>query len=411
MGRLIHLIGIFFLSFSLSNPLLGASKRWVSIEKITVGQDSIEINTKQLIEVLIKNRAKSKKSVIVKLRITLPNHNIVTYGNKRVELKAESIGRVLLPYKIHRLKAGDYGVGARVYAESNRILAKSHRKMEQFFFAYDPKKPKSAIVRSHLKGKVKKVIKNKSVVKESLPPIEFDPPDLLWDQVRFINKLSVLRGDSANVQLSLLNDGGDVATNIKYNVYWYFIHRSKRLVNFYQGEIKVIAPGERKMIELPVTIPETEQKGTYKIKAVVDEENKIIELNDNNNSSDSKIGINFSDIALVFPEDGYSFAEDGLFKFSWKSEKFNQFKVQISADPAFYDLNETFEIPKGKEASGWTSESEIIPLEGEMPHAALAVMQSNNTDHLYWRIQARNSEGKIAESEVRKFFINLKASD
>lgn len=399
------------LSFiSLIRPLAGAPKRSISIEKITVGQDSIEINRKQLIEVVIKNRSKFEKTVVVKLRITLPNHNIIPYGKRTVVVKGESLSRVLIPYKIHKLKAGDYTISARVYTPANRLLAKSHKKMDQFFFAYDPKKPKSSIVRSRKQGKSQKISKVKKETKKTLPPVEFDPPDLLWDEVKFINKLSVLRGDAANIQLTLLNDGGDVATNIKYNVYWYFIHRNKRLVNFFQGTIKVIAPGERKLIELPVTIPEIEQKGTYQVKAVVDEQNRIVEINDSNNSAKSKVGINFSDIALIFPEDGYSFAEDGLFKFSWKSKKFNQFKIQISADPAFYNLDETFEIPKGTDTSGWTSEHEIIPLAGEMPHAAMAIMKSNNTDHLYWRILARNSEGKTAESEVRKFFINLKAS-
>lgn len=389
-----------------------ASTRSISLEKITVGQDSIEIGSDQLIEVVIKNKSRQEKPVLVKLRITLPNHNIITFGKKHIVLRGESISRVLIPYPIHKLKAGDYSINARVFSMSNRLLAKNTSKQEQFFFAYDPKKPKSAIVRRRNK-EIKlspDLSKEKELPKSVIAPVKFDPPDLMWDEVKFINKLSVLRGDSANVQLTLLNDGGDVATNIGYNVYWYFIHRNKRLVNFFHGDIKVIAPGERKIIELPVTIPETEQKGTYQIKAVVDENNRIVELNDNNNSSHSKIGINFSDIALVFPEDGYSFAEDGLFKFSWKSKKYNQYKVQISADPAFYNLDETFEIPKGSEEAGWSFEQEIIPLVGEMPHAALAIMKSNNTDHLYWRILAQNSEGKTAESEVRKFFINLKAA-
>ena len=44
-----------------------------------------------------------------------------------------------------------------------------------------------------------------------------------------------------------------------------------------------------------------------------------------------------------------------------------------------------------------------------MPAMALALMESNGIDYLYWRIKARDSEGGTTESSIRRFYINLKA--
>ena len=48
-------------------------------------------------------------------------------------------------------------------------------------------------------------------------------------------------------------------------------------------------------------------------------------------------------------------------------------------------------------------------MKGEMPALALALMNSNDTDMLFWRVKAKDSEGKISYSVGRRFFINLKA--
>ncbi|MCP4296810.1 MAG: hypothetical protein GY786_14510, partial [Proteobacteria bacterium] len=146
--------------------------------------------------------------------------------------------------------------------------------------------------------------------------------------------------------------------------------------------------------------------GRYIIGGVVDEPNYIKESDENNNSKITLNPIIFSDVAQVFPEDSYSFAEDGLFKFEWRSNSFKQFKVQISADKAFKNENRMFEMPKGEK---WQSSSIIKPAKGEMPTLALALMSSSDTDNLYWRIKAKNQNGKITYSAIRNFYINLKA--
>ncbi len=105
----------------------------------------------------------------------------------------------------------------------------------------------------------------------------------------------------------------------------------------------------------------------------------------------------------------HSFAEDGLFKFQWRSNRYNQFKIQVSANKLFSNYEEIFELPKGEEEEGWTPDNMLKPLSGEMPSMALALMESNGIDYLFWRVRAKDSEGGSTESSVRQFYISLKA--
>ena len=101
-----------------------------------------------------------------------------------------------------------------------------------------------------------------------------------------------------------------------------------------------------------------------------------------------------------------SFAEEGLFQFEWRSNNYNQFKLQVSADPSFSNRQEMFELPKGE--GKWTPSTQINPLSGEMPTMATGLMQNNAIDYLFWRIIAKNPQGQTTESKGRKFYINLK---
>ena len=398
------LLSLSFIDISLASTLL-------EVEKITIGEETIDIKSTQLIEVAVKNRSEIDIPVIVKLVITLPNHNIITYGKKRIKAKAQTISYALIPYWIDKKKSGDFTIGTKVFSLKGKLLAKHNKGQEQFFFARDPSK-KRQLPRTRGKNiKKKKMIRMDGAQAQAAPLIQFEPADLLWQEVRFINKISVLRGESANIRLVLQNNGGDIASNVKYSLYWYFVHRPKRKLRFFNDIIKVIAPGEKKVLEIPITIPDGEQKGKYQVLAVVDEGNEIKEANIKNNQSKAVKDMIFSDIALIMPVDGHSFAEDGLYFFEWRSNKYNQFKVEISADPSFLVEDSTFRIPKGDGDEGWTSSTNIKPLQGEMmPGLATGILESNNTDHLYWRVIARNSKGEITASESRKFFINLNAN-
>ena len=415
-GILLPLVMAFFGAAIVAACLLGSrnalakSRKFpLEVEKITIGEDTINIKSTQLIEVAIKNRSRKDIYAVVKLQITLPNHNMISFGGKKIRAKAQTVSRVLFPYWIGRKRAGEHSVGAKVFSSKGKLLAKSNRQQAQHFLARDPSK-KHQPPRLRGRKKAKKPEKKTKAVKRKAAPVQFDPPDLLWKEAKFINKTSVLRGESANVRLQIHNDGGDIATDVEYSVFWYFVPRSKRKTRFHHDIFRAIAPGEKKIIEVPLTIPDREQMGKYRVLAVVDETNKIKEKDETNNRISTQKDIVFSDIALTSPEEGHSFAEHGLFAFEWRSIKYNQFRVEISAEPSFLSEENMFRIPKGGEGRGdWTSSTSIKPLEGEMmPGLALGLLESNGTDHLYWRVAAKNPNGKSAVSEARRFFITLK---
>ena len=376
------------------------------VQKITIGEESLPAGRNQLVEVLIKNITQKNIPVVVKLVVTLPNHNIITFGAKKSLCKAKTETRVLLPYPVPKNREGDFTVSARLFSPGNKVLAQSSKNQSKFFFAYGRYKKKRGPQRGIKQKDGQKLPSESTKPKVVAAPLQFDPPDLVFKEVGYQNNNSVLRGETAHIKLVLLNDGGDVATDVDYSLYWYYGHRPRRKINFEKNTIKVIAPGERKIIELPLTIPETELIGEYIIQASLDEREKIKELNENNNATLSSLPLIFSDISLIFPEESHSFAEDGRFLFQWRSIKYNQFKVHVSLNKDFPDTDDTFEIPKGEK---WESAKIIKPLAGEIK-MAINLMESNSVDHLYWRVKARNSRGEITESGGRKFFVKLIAT-
>lgn len=400
-------VGMIFCEVSAAdNPATG-----VTIEKITIGEERIDTGKNQLIEVLVKNTSYQTISGYLKLSLVLPNHNIVSFGNNFVSLIPRSETRVLFPYPIEKSRGGDYTVGAKMYSTNGKVLAQNSDADKKYFFAVDPsrrnEKPKRPFEKTEAAKKAEKE-KSEKAIMQTLAL--FEPPDPTIEEISFVNNDSILRGETAYIRLIFSNLGGDIAQSVTYSVSWFFAPRENRKVKAFNDTLKVLAPGERKIVDVPVTIPEIEQKGEYFITASLDENNQIKELNEANNSITSTKTIIFSDIALVYPDDMHSFAEEGLFRFQWRSKKYNQFKVQISADKLFANVQELFELPKGEEAEGWTPEFSIKPLTGEMPSMALALMGSNGIDYLYWRVKAKNPEGGTTESSVRQFYINLKAA-
>ena len=148
------------------------------------------------------------------------------------------------------------------------------------------------------------------------------------------------------------------------------------------------------------------QKEKKRVHAVPDKPEKLMKQNEKNKVMTGREFINYSDIALEFPDESHSFAEDGRFIFQWRSKQYNQFKVQISADEEFLDLENTFELPKGAK---WESARMIKPLAGEMPALAISLMEQSEINYLFWRVKAKNSQGESTVSTSRKFFINLLA--
>ena len=403
---------IFFVGFS--SPAFAkkkkTSKSKIKISQITVGMDTIPTNSSQLLEVSVVSSLEKDTRVKVKLLLTLPNRNMITFGNKSILLKTKTETRVLFPYWVKKKSAGDYTVAARIYTMSGKLIMQSSPEKEQYFFAVDPnrknftpKRRRGLKVSSKDKIKLKsQMVAEKAIMEQ---PVKFDPPDLEWELVQVIQP-SIIRGEVAHLKLVLVNKGGDVAEGAEYTGYWSFSQRPGRKIQFVRETIKFIAPGERKQVVIPITIPADQQKGRYLVEVKVDENDRVKESNEENNVKSSSNDINFGDIALIFPDDSYSFAEEGLFQFEWRSGNYNQFKLQVSADPSFAKREEMFELPKGE--GKWTPSTQINPLPGEMPTMATGLMQNNAMDHLFWRIIAKNSQGQTTESRGRKFYINLK---
>lgn len=380
----------------------------LKIEKITVGEDTIQTGRKQLIEVLVKNYSPRTRAVTVKLNITMPNQLIITFGEKKILAKAKTESRALLVFPIDKRKAGDYVIAARIFSPKGALITSTEDNQKVHFFAADAKHPRpkmrdakggAVVQKTHLGD-------SKSEVQIDSRKLQFDLPDLFIEELSVSNNNSILRGETAHIKLVVSNDGGDVAQDVEFSANWYYQHRPKRRFQFYKDKIKIIAPGERKVMHLPLTIPEKEQKGKYMVHAELDKPNYIKELNENNNEVTGKEYINFSDIALEFPDSSHSFAEDGRFLFQWRSKQYNQFKVQVSADEDFMEPENTFELPKGDK---WESARMIKPLAGEMPALATSLMEQNEINYLFWRVKAKNSQGESTVSASRKFFINLLA--
>ncbi len=379
-----------------------------SIEKIIIATDLLKIKETQLVEVLVRNSSKSDRSLICKLVVTLPNRNIVTFANKRFLAKAQTDTSVIIPYPIDAKGFGDYSLGARLYTVSGKPLVTAAKSQSKYFYALDPAIRKTPPKRRRgrmSKAEIAAESNTRMKKKMKREPVVFDPPDLKFVSLGLLST-SVLRGETTHVRIGIKNDGGDIAQNAEINLRWFFSQRPRRKIHFIAEKIPIISPGETKMIELPFTIPEGEQPGKYSILAKVDEGEHISEIDETNNEKVSDEQLVFGDIAMVSPENNHSFAEDGLFKFEWRSKKYNQFKVQISSDPTFTDESVYFEMPKEEK---WTPSFTLNPMRGEMPTLALSMMDENEIDHLFWRIVAKDSTGKTTESQARKFYITVKS--
>ncbi|OGG98917.1 MAG: hypothetical protein A2600_06265 [Candidatus Lambdaproteobacteria bacterium RIFOXYD1_FULL_56_27] len=383
----------------------------LELEQLLIGEEVINTGLEQLCEVTLRNRSAKDYPVTVRLVVTLPNRNIITFGDKKVVAKGYSDTRALIPYPLGIHEGGDYTVAVRVFDSRDQVVLTTNKLQEQIFYGLDKSErtepPQKRRKKTLTETELKEIEKKQKAETLKVSKVTFDPPDLKFERVTLVNS-SVLRGESTHIRLYVMNDGGNLASNLDYTLYWYFAQRPKRLVNFFKDQIRLIAPGERKILEVPLTIPGSEQQGKYMVVARLDEAGTIKETNENNNEMTSENELIFGDVALVFPDDSYSFAEEGLFQFEWRSKLFNQFKLQISADPAFANEDESFYLPKG---DLWTPSDKISPMRGEMPQMAIGLMETKEVDHLYWRVVAKNSQGKVTESQSRRFYINLKPKE
>lgn len=391
----IGIIGLFLIS--ISTTVLASS---LQVKSTLVGENKIKTNKMQLIEGVIHNKGNRDVAVTAKLRITLPNGKSYFHSSKRVTALNNSETRVLFKYWINKWRGGKYKASVYLYDSRGHILAKTNSNRPGTFVAKAP--PKA--LRRVGKGKAAEIAKKARIVSLQQQAV-FDPPDLSWSRVQIV-KNSVLRGESSIVKVGLTNQGGDIAKNVKVSLYWIFSRRANKGTTppFFQKTISFVAPGENKILEVPFAIPENELRGKYKVLALVDEDNLIKEENETNNTLESENQLSFEDVGLLFPTEGEALAEGGLFLFQWKSNKYNQFKVQVSADPEFTDPELRFEMPKDDP----TSKMELSPLIGEIPTMAINMMKKAKTDKLYWRVIGLDNAGQRTESDIRSFYINIK---
>jgi len=379
----------------------------LQLKQLLIGQEVIETGKQQLAEVTIQNTGPRAYQLNVRLVVTLPNRNIITFGDKKVVAKAFSEVRALIPYPVGKHDGGDYTIAARVFDQKDQVVLATDKLQEQIFYGLDRSQRDAPPVKRRKKkltvAETKAMETQKKAQLLQKTKVEFDPPDLTFTNVK-ISQSSVIRGETTHVLLFVKNDGGNISMNSPYSLYWYFLQRPKRKVNFFRDNIGMIAPGERKIIEVPLTIPVDEQPGRYVVLARLDEDNGIKEMDEDNNDRLADSHLIFGDVGLVFPADSYSFAEEGLFQFEWRSQKYNQFKLQISSDSSFPD-EDSFYLPKG---DMWTPSFKINPMRGEMPAMGIGLMETKEVDHLYWRVVAKNSQGKITKSQSRTFYITLK---
>ncbi len=438
----------------------------VVVSQIIVGYDVVRRGETQLIQVMLKNVSNYSIPVNVHIMATLPSRNIVLVAKKRALAEDRSFTRVLLEYPLKGVSLGRYTLRVRVFDAKNKLIAKTLNSQFAQFYVYKTKPPlnwlryangkkdsdtnskgsiggssqwqgkasglvsPSVLFPEEGNGKGKKGATNNGKKQSSLLKgtafgdnkkpttidgnqdkkasldLGFKKADVFWYRLS-VRDASVLRGEIAYINVWIQNKGGDNAQKIDYTLYWYFSKYPSRKIKFYSATIPILAPGEVKRTIIPVLIPKTEIVGQYKIYGVLDPENKIKEIDKDNNRADSTDSFIFDDISLVTPEPDeegrITLADIGQTKFAWRSNKFNQFKLQISPTITFADTKLILNIPKGDR---WTSLKEVHPFSGELLRLAKTLMETQKVDFLYWRVMGRTVVGNVFYSQVYHLYFS-----
>jgi len=238
------------------------------------------------------------------------------------------------------------------------------------------------------------------------PPagLRFEEPDLLWEDFK-VASYGLLLEEPLHIQATLLNVGGDIARNLVVRVEYVNVRLPKQVETISETTITALAPGEQRELEFDFRFPDNTLLGDYTVSLIADAGNNVGESDESNNVVRTARPISLSTIRLLFPEPGFSFQETGLFLFRWDSKRYDEFKVQLGVDPRFDDREKYFDIPQGDK---WTSDTEVVPLAGELPEMAKGLLLREKKDVIHWRVLARSSStGKQGFSEVRTFRLEL----
>ncbi len=102
-----------------------------------------------------------------------------------------------------------------------------------------------------------------------------------------------------------------------------------------------------------------------------------------------------SPIQILNPKPTDAFYANQVPTFQWKGTKDFQYRMCFSKDPKFKD-NLTFQIPFGS----WIPETSIQPEQGEWK--IIWSLSKNLKTPIYWRLEAKNQEGKLLNSSPQK---------
>ena len=237
------------------------------------------------------------------------------------------------------------------------------------------------------------------------PPrgLVFERPDLVWENLS-VSPAGLLVGETLRIRVDLRNVGGDIARDVAVRVDYFNTRTPTRTAVISEDVVQVLAPGERLEMEFEAILPDNALLGEYRVALEADVGDKVEESDEANNRL-TTAAIRLSQIKLVFPEPGFAFEEAGLFLFRWDSLRFDEFKVQVGANPRFTDRESFFDIPQGGK---WTKDKEIVPLEGELPGMAQGLIERSGSESIYWRVMGRDSgSGRTGFSRVSPFVIAL----
>ncbi|MDH5751081.1 MAG: hypothetical protein OEZ59_01515 [Deltaproteobacteria bacterium] len=361
-----------------------AAMKNLDVVRIILAEKIIRPGRVQLVQVEMRNNGSAKESVGLKMEVRddgdqrrgKPLSRVVTIpgGEKK-----------LFYFKLPSPEfAGDYSVRMEVYDpgfKKNALVGKP-----VYYTAFQvgvPASPYMAGLSTGDKGQSRQI-----PVFRPPQKLTFEKADLLWENVQLAST-GLMVGEPLRIKADIRNMGGDIARAVEVRLDYFNVALPSRLHNISRHTLPVLAPGEKVEMEFEHVFADNIILGNYKMVLIADAADVVVESSEKNNRYEFRQPIRLSHIKQMFPPPDYVFEETGLFLFRWDSLRYNEFKVQVSAQPGFDDPEVQFDIPQGEK---WLRDKEVVPLAGELPGMALGLMERSGGNKLYWRVLGRNSE-------------------
>jgi len=225
--------------------------------------------------------------------------------------------------------------------------------------------------------------------------------DLVWQNIKLTHN-SLIRGESTSLQVYLTNSGSEIAENVIFSIYISAKFLKEDYLNtdpIYKGSYSFVAPGETKLIQIPIFIPNSRPSGRYIVTGVIDPENNIEEIDEDNNISESNT-LDLSEIAMVSPSNNVTVGRDSSLTFSWRSNLHTFFYIEVSQDQEFKKKDQIFQLPSGDP----TPLNSLSALRGELEYLQSLAKQSDSAE-FYWRVIGFDEAKNKATSGSQKLFL------